>query len=73
VIPALAGTGKFIAGDLSQCVLWDREVATITATDSHADFFVRNLVALLGECSAGFGILNPGLLVTGHESAGAEG
>lgn len=69
VIPALAGTGKFIVGDLSQCVLWDREQATITATDSHADFFVRNLVALLAECRAGFGILNPGLLVTGHEGA----
>lgn len=68
VVPGLSGTGKFILGDLSTCVIWDREQATITATDSHADFFIRNLVAVLAELRAGFGILNPSLLVTGPEA-----
>lgn len=48
-----------IGGDLQTCVLWDREQATITATDSHDDFFIRNLVAVLGEGRAAFGILDP--------------
>lgn len=69
VVPALAGKSQFITGDLSQMVLWDREQATLTATDSHADFFIRNLVAILAECRAGFGILNPSLIVTGEEQA----
>lgn len=69
VVPALSGKGKFVLGDLSQCIIWDREQATLTATDSHADFFIRNLVAILAECRAAFGILNPGLLVAGDEAA----
>lgn len=65
VVPALTGLNKFILGDFSTCVLWDREQAGITVTDSHADFFVRNLVAVLAEARAAFGIFNPGLLVVG--------
>lgn len=65
VVPALTGLNKFILGDFSQCVLWDREQAGVTVTDSHADFFVRNLVAVLAEARAAFGIFNPGLLVVG--------
>lgn len=51
--------GTIIGGDLSTCVLWDREQTTVTATDSHADFFIRNLVAILAEARAAFGIFNP--------------
>lgn len=40
-------------------VIYDREQATVQATDSHADFFVRNLVAILAEMRAGFAILRP--------------
>lgn len=69
VVPGLSGSKKFILGDLSTCVLWDREQTTITATDSHADFFIRNLVAILAEMRAGFGILNPSLLVAGADQA----
>jgi HK97 family phage major capsid protein len=70
VVPALSGRNTWIAGDFSTCVLWDREQATLTATDSHADFFIRNLVAILAEARAAFGIFNPNLLVTGTETAG---
>ncbi len=61
-IPGLADS-TVIVGDLSTCVLWDREDITITATDSHADFFIRNLVAILAEARAAFGVLDPALLV----------
>ena len=40
-------------------VVYDREQATVQATDTHADFFVRNLVAILAEMRAGFAILRP--------------
>ncbi len=51
-----------LLGDFSTAVLWDREEATITATDSHADFFVRNLVVILAEARAAFGVLDPALI-----------
>jgi len=56
-----AGTGY--VGDFRKCVLWEREQASIQVSDSHADFFVRNMVAILGEMRAAFGILQPTALV----------
>lgn len=55
------GTG--ILADWRQAVLWDREQATVQVSDSHADFFVRNLVAFLAEMRAAFGILRPSAFV----------
>lgn len=40
-------------------VIWDREQTTVTATDSHADFYIRNLVAILAEMRCAFAILRP--------------
>lgn len=51
--------GKGLLGDFTKAVLWDREQASITATDSHADFFIRNLVAILGEERVAFGVTRP--------------
>ena len=31
----------------------------MTATDSHMDFFIRNLVAILAEMRAAFGVIQP--------------
>ncbi|MGY4902563.1 phage major capsid protein [Streptomyces sp. 900116325] len=56
-----AGTGY--VGDFRKAILWDREQASITVTDSHADFFVRNLVAILAEMRAAFGVLQPSAFV----------
>jgi len=67
-VPELADD-VVIGGEWSTCVLWDREATTITATDAHADFFVRNLVAVLAEARAGFGVLNPQLMAVGHTEA----
>lgn len=44
-------------------VVYDREQASVQATDSHADFFVRNLVAILAEMRAAFAILRPSAFV----------
>lgn len=55
-----------IGGDFRTCILWDREVTTLTATDAHADFFIRNLVAVLAEARAAFAVLNPQVLAVGH-------
>lgn len=46
-------------GDFSKAVCWDRQQATVTMTDSHADFFVRNLVAILAEERMAFGVTRP--------------
>jgi HK97 family phage major capsid protein len=50
-------------GDWRQAVLWDRQQSAITATDSHADFFIRNLVAILAEMRAAFGVVRPDAFV----------
>lgn len=69
-IPGLSDS-TVLVGDFSTAVLWDREEANITATDSHADFFTRNLVAILAEARAAFGVLDPALIarvnVTGED------
>ncbi len=52
-----AGTG--LLGDFAKGVLWDREQTTVTMTDSHADFFIRNLVAILAEERLAFGVTRP--------------
>ncbi|TCJ28758.1 phage major capsid protein [Microbacterium sp. PI-1] len=56
--------GTALVGDFSKAVLWDREQASITATDSHADFFIRNLVAILGEERVAFGVTRPKAFVS---------
>lgn len=48
-----------IVGDFSKAVLWDREQTTVTMTDSHADFFIRNLVAILAEERLAFAVTRP--------------
>jgi hypothetical protein len=57
-----AGVG--LVGDFRKAVIWDRQQASITATDSHADFFIRNLVAILAEERLAFGVLRPAAFVT---------
>jgi len=55
--------GTAYCGDFTRAILWDREQATITTTDSHADFFIRNLVAILAEMRAAFGVIQPNAFV----------
>lgn len=50
-------------GDWRKIVLWDREQAMISVSDSHLDFFTRNLVAILAEMRAAMGVLRPAAFV----------
>ena len=56
--------GTALVGDFSKAVLWDREQANVSITDSHADFFIRNLVAILAEERVAFAVTRPTAFVT---------
>jgi HK97 family phage major capsid protein len=56
--------GVGLLGDFSKAVLWDREQTTVTMTDSHADFFIRNMVAILAEERLAFGVVRPTAFVS---------
>jgi HK97 family phage major capsid protein len=48
-----------LVGDFRQAVLWEREGVDVMVSDQHADFFTRNLLAILAEMRAAFGVLDP--------------
>jgi HK97 family phage major capsid protein len=56
-------SGVGYVGDWTKAILWNRQQASISITDSHADFFVRNLVAILAEMRAAFGVIQPSAFV----------
>jgi len=53
-----------LVGDFRQAVVADREQASIYVTDSHADFFTRNILAILAEERLGFGVLDTSAFCT---------
>lgn len=50
--------GTAVVGDFKRAVLFDREAATVTAGTANDDF-IRNILRLLAELRAGFGVLRP--------------
>lgn len=62
--------GTFYVGDMKQAVLWDREQASIRVSDSPDNYFLRNLLAILCELRAAFGVLRPSAIVRGDLIAG---
>lgn len=61
VVTSMAVTeGTGLVANWRKARLWDREAATISMSDSHNDFFTRNMVAILCELRAAFGITLPG-------------
>lgn len=68
--PVREGTGY--VGDMKQAVLWDRESATMHITDSNRDWFERNILAILFELRAAFGVLRPAAIVRMDLHAGAN-
>lgn len=64
--------GTFYVGDMKQAVLWDREQASIRVSDSPDNYFLRNLLAILCELRAAFGVLRPSAIVRGDLVAGAN-
>lgn len=55
--------GTAYTGDLKQMKIWDREQPTRRITDSHSDFFTHNLIAILTELRAAFGVRRPAAIV----------
>jgi HK97 family phage major capsid protein len=65
IVESESQTAGFVTvGDFTKAVVWDREQTTVTMTDSHADFFIRNLVAILAEERLAFGVTRPSAFVT---------
>lgn len=58
VTPAMT-ENTVLVGDFRQAVVADRQQGTIYVTDSHNDWFARNLLAVLAEERLGFGVLDP--------------
>lgn len=51
--------GTALVGDWQQAHLWLRQGANVRASDSHVDYFVRNITTLLAEMRAAFGVIRP--------------
>lgn len=51
--------GTVLTGDWSKAMLWFRTGVRVLASDSHEDYFTRNLVAILAELRAAFGVIKP--------------
>jgi HK97 family phage major capsid protein len=64
VVSAAFTAGLPIVGDWTQIVMWLREGTQVLASDSHMDFFIRNLVAILAEFRAAMGVLAPAAFCT---------
>lgn len=54
--------GRALCGDMRQCVLWDR-MQTAIYVGTINDDFIRNLIRILAEMRAGFGVLRPAAIV----------
>lgn len=63
------GTG--IVGDFRLAVLWDRMQTTIQASDGVENFFLKNMVAILAELRAAFGVIRPAAFVEIDLSSGS--
>jgi HK97 family phage major capsid protein len=63
--------GSAWLGNWSKMVLWDREQANISVSDSHSDFFIRNMVAILAEMRAAMGVIRPSAFVEVDLEAGS--
>lgn len=58
-----AGEGTGLVADFRRAAVWDRESTQIYVSDSHSDFFTRNLLAILAEMRAAIGVLQPNAFV----------
>lgn len=49
--------GEALCGNFKLAVMWDRLQSQVSVSNSHNDFFVRNMVAILAEMRAAFGVI----------------
>ncbi len=61
--------GDFLAGSGFAATVYDREEVTVRVAEQHADFFVKNMVALLCEERLGFTVERPAAIVAGDFAA----
>ena len=59
VVSSAMTENTVLVGDFSQAVVADREQSTIYMTDSHNDWFTRNILAVLAEERLALGVLDP--------------
>lgn len=74
VAAASIPAGEVYVGDFQEGVTWfDRNTASVYMTDSHADYFIRNLLVVLAEQRAAFAVTEPNALakVTATEALAA--
>ena len=59
-------SGQFLTGDFAQgAAIFDREQATVRISEQHADFFIKNMVAILAEERLALAVFRPTAFVTG--------
>lgn len=58
VVTPAQSENTVLVGDFTQCVVADREQSAIYVTDSHNDWFARNLLAVLAEERLAVGVLD---------------
>lgn len=58
--------GEFLTGAYSlAAMLWDREEANIRTSDSHSDYFVKNMIAILAEMREALTVFRPEAFIHG--------
>jgi len=55
--------GTALVGDFGSAVLYIREGVTVTSSDSHSDFFVRNMIVILAEGRYALAVPRPAAFV----------
>jgi HK97 family phage major capsid protein len=60
--------GDFLAGSSLAATLYDREDVTVRVAEQHADFFIKNMVAILCEERIGLTVERPAAMVSGSFS-----
>jgi HK97 family phage major capsid protein len=58
-------TSSFLAGSSMAATIWDREEVTVRVAEEHADFFIKNMVAILCEERLGFTVERPAAIISG--------
>lgn len=72
VVTDALGADEFMIGDFQRAArLYDRRQASVEIATEHADFFTRNLLAILAEERIALTVNRPALLVKGTFSSGA--
>lgn len=70
VVTDAMAADEFLVGDFSRAArLYDRQTATVEISTQHADFFTRNLVAILAEERLALTVPRPDMLVKGTLTA----